>query len=72
MAIPSFQTIFSPPQIGDGNVDVANDDGSTNALDSGDTFSVTFTGIYGDLPLLTPRPASRATVESVTRGESFN
>lgn len=40
------------------------------ALDSGDIFSVTFTGVYGDVPLLTARPAARAVVSSHLNGDS--
>lgn len=57
-------------QIGQGNVEVSSASGGAAALDTGDDFSVTFTGVYGDLPLLTPRPASRATVISVTQGDA--
>ncbi|CAM9800578.1 unnamed protein product [Ectocarpus sp. 6 AP-2014] len=56
--------------IGTGNVEVSSDVGSSTALDNGDTFSVTFTGVYGDVPLLTPVPSSRATVTSSTEGDA--
>lgn len=39
-------------------------------LSSGDSFTVEFTGIYGDLPLLTARPASRAAVSTSTQGDA--
>ncbi|CAM9397977.1 unnamed protein product, partial [Hapterophycus canaliculatus] len=56
--------------IGAGNVDVTSNVGSATALDTGDVFSVTFTGVYGDVPLLTPAPGSRATVTSSTEGDA--
>lgn len=61
-------TMFA--QIGTGNVEVSSDVGSSSALDSGDSFSVTFTGIYGDVPLLTAVPASKATVTSSVEGDA--
>ena len=51
-------------QIGAGNVNItgASPGDFTSPLASGTEFSVIFTGVYGDLPLLTARPASRAVV----------
>lgn len=43
---------------------------SSSALTTGDSFTVEFTGVYGDVPLLTARPASRATVMTVTQGDA--
>lgn len=57
-------------QIGTGNVEVSSGVGSSSALDSGDSFSVTFTGVYGDVPLLTAVPASKATVTSSVEGDA--
>lgn len=51
-------------------MEVTSSAGSSTALDTGDDFSVIFIGIYGDLPLLSGRPASRATVSSVTQGDA--
>lgn len=42
--------------------------GGADPLDAGNTFSVTFTGVNGDVPLLTPDPANKATVSSTTEG----
>lgn len=51
-------------------MEVTSDVGSATALTTGDVFIVTFTGVYGDVPLLTPVPASRATVTSFTEGDA--
>lgn len=51
-------------------MEVTSESGSATALDTGNAFSVTFTGVYGDVPLLTPVPASRATVTSATEGDA--
>ncbi|CAM9445800.1 unnamed protein product, partial [Laminaria digitata] len=53
-----------------GNVEVASTVGSSTVLTIGDSFTVEFTGVYGDVPLLTPRPASRATVTTITQGDA--
>lgn len=53
-----------------GNVEVTGEMGSLTAVENGDVFSVTFKGVYGDVPLLTARPASRASVSSVTQGDA--
>lgn len=42
--------------------------GDADPLDAGNTFSVTFTGVNGDVPLLTPDGADKATVSSTTEG----
>ena len=57
-------------QIGTGNVEVSSTGGSPTALDSGDEFLVTFTGVYGNLPLMTVRPTAYATVSSVIQGDA--
>ncbi len=46
-------------QIGSGNVEVAADGGA---------FAVTFTGVYGDVPLLTADPSESATIASSIEG----
>lgn len=51
-------------------MEVASTVGSSTVLTIGDSFTVEFTGVYGDVPLLTPRPASRATVTTVTQGDA--
>ena len=43
---------------------------SSSALTTGDSFTVEFTGVYGDVPLLTARPASRATITTTTQGDA--
>lgn len=53
-------------QIGAGGVEVSSDAGSS-ALGGGNTLSVTFTGVFGNVPLLTPNPDS-TTVTLVTEG----
>lgn len=58
------------PQIGVGNVEVTSEGGISTTLDSGDVLYIKFIGIYGGLPLLTQRPASRATVTSVQQGDA--
>lgn len=52
-------------QIGAGNVEVSGDAGN---LDNDNTFTVTFTGVYGDVPLLTAVPDTKAEVELSTEG----
>lgn len=42
--------------------------GDAGTLDNGNTFTVTFTGVYGDVPLLTAVPASKMTITSTTEG----
>lgn len=64
----AFTAYFA--QIGTGNVEVSSDVGSLTALDSEDSFSVTFVGVYGDVPLLTAVPASKATVTSSAEGDA--
>lgn len=49
---------------------VSRTDGLLSTVDSGDDFFVTFTGVYGNVPLLTPRPASHATVLSDREGDA--
>lgn len=57
-------------QIETGNVEVTSTVGASTALTTGDSFTVEFTGVYGDVPLLTARPASRATVTTDTQGDA--
>ena len=61
---------FDDPQIETGNVEVTSTVGSSSALTTGDSFTVEFTGVYGDVPLLIARPASRATVTTTTQGDA--
>lgn len=58
---PVSQHAFHPllPQIGTGNVEVVAD---------GAAFAVTFTGVYGDVPLLIADPPAGATISSSVDG----